>query len=163
MITCSSQNEVIFLINLNVRKSDFYMRKCRQLCGNLSLSLMNSFNKTKNAIFPMQTMLPYDYPFSQIYFRKFWARLKRFKHYLNARHRIPLTCSSPACPTGTNKRINDFPVKFLLIGLKCWAICRCHICSISSVVSFLKPFPLTFHLLYYIRGVGRQGVLQQNI
>jgi len=30
-------------------------------------SLMNSFNKTDAAIFPMQNMLPKDFPFSQIY------------------------------------------------------------------------------------------------
>ena len=32
----------------------------------LSLQLMNSFNKTEAAIFPMQAMIPFDFPFSQI-------------------------------------------------------------------------------------------------
>jgi len=53
------EGDQIFRVIENIEE----IRYTKSLICHLSLSLVNNLNKTEGAIFHMQAMLPYDFPF----------------------------------------------------------------------------------------------------
>jgi len=95
---------------------------------------MNSFNKTEAAIFPMQTMLPHDFHFSQI--KIMLLRMFHCKNIANARLNLQPRCyESHSSFRYSYTNLTAFHHK-LYIGL---SVLRIFITCVLHVQSLVSP------------------------